>query len=294
MISALVTLFNPKQNNVDNINRIARQSDRVFVCDNSSVDNSALFAESAPNIVYIANKKNLGLPAAFNKVFKGDYWETADQDNDDQWIIFFDQDSKIESGHINSLINEFKKIREKNDIGCLGPLYYEINSSQIQIPKSKYRITEHSYAVKSIITSSMLTTLDIIKEVGYWNEDLFLDYADWDFCWRIQKTGKSCCITDVVILKHSLGQGKIKIGPMSFRVAAPIREYYQMRDSRYLLKQNYVPLKYKIRFLVNIYFRSIIHMYCFENGKERTEYIKRAKNDYKQRKHGEIESRNGN
>ena len=51
MISALVTLFNPKQNNVDNINRIARQSDRVFVCDNSSVDNSALFAESAPNIV---------------------------------------------------------------------------------------------------------------------------------------------------------------------------------------------------------------------------------------------------
>ena len=191
-------------------------------------------------------------------------------------------------GNIISLITEFEKINRSKDIGCLGPFYYEVNSDTVQIPKSKNRITENSYTVKSIITSSMLTTYDVIKDVGFWNEDLFLDYADWDLCWRLQKDGMCCCITDAVTLRHSLGQGKKKIGALNLRVAAPIREYYQMRDSRYLLNKNYVPFKYKIRFLINIYLRSVLHVHYFDNGEQRKKYIERAKKDFKKGIRGEF------
>lgn len=187
------------------------------------------------------------------------------------------------------MINEYKEVSQYVDLGCLGPLYYELNSGQMQKPKLKYKISEHSYTVKSIITSSMLTTYDVIKEVGFWNENLFLDYADWDFCWRVQNINKRCCITDKVILRHSLGLGKTKIGPFALRIAAPIREYYQMRDARYLLKKDYVPLKYKARFLFNLFIRSKIHAHLFDHKEERAEYIKRAKQDYKLGIHGEYQ-----
>lgn len=288
MISALVTVYNPKPENIANINRIAEQADRVFVCDNSSIDNSLMFTGSAQSIIYVPNRRNLGLPAAFNKVLKGEYWSSNEEANDTQWVIFFDQDSNIGKDHIIPLITEFEKINRSKDIGCLGPFYYEVNSDTVQIPKSKNRITENSYTVKSIITSSMLTTYDVIKDVGFWNEDLFLDYADWDLCWRLQKAGMCCCITDVVTLRHSLGQGKKKIGALNLRVAAPIREYYQMRDSRYLLNKNYVPFKYKIRFLINIYLRSVLHVHYFDNGEQRKKYIERAKKDFKKGIRGEF------
>lgn len=288
MISALVTMYNPKPENIENINHISEQADRVYVCDNSLNDNSLMFTGSAQNIIYIPNRRNLGLPSAFNKVLKGDYWSSSEKSNDTQWVLFFDQDSNIGKDHIVSLITEFEKINRSKDIGCLGPFYYEVNSDTVQIPKSKNQVTENSYTVKSIITSSMLTTYDAIKDVGFWNEDLFLDYADWDLCWRLQKAGKCCCITDTVTLRHSLGQGKKKIGALTLRVAAPIREYYQMRDSRYLLNKDYVPFKYKVRFLINIYLRSKLHVHFFDNGEQRKMYIERAKIDFKKGIRGEF------
>ena len=87
MISALVTVYNPKPENIANINRIAEQADRVFVCDNSSIDNSLMFTGSAQSIIYVPNRRNLGLPAAFNKVLKGEYWSSNEEANDTQWVI---------------------------------------------------------------------------------------------------------------------------------------------------------------------------------------------------------------
>ena len=167
MISAIVTLYNPKAENIENINRIAEQAERVFVCDNSSIDNASMFAGSAQNIVYIPNMSNLGLPTAFNKVLKGEYWDSGEKPNNTQWVIFFDQDSKIEKGHIASLISEFEKIKRKTDVGCLGPIYYETNTNTVRIPKAKRQITENSYVVKSIITSSMIQYLRYFQQSDY-------------------------------------------------------------------------------------------------------------------------------
>jgi len=284
MITALITLYNPTTENVQNVCAVAEQADRVFACDNSSADNSEMFVDCPDSVIYLPYKKNLGLPKAFNRALKMEkYWD------DDSWVIFFDQDSKIDNGHIDTLIKEYERIQENGiKIGCLGPVYYDTSSGKVEIPRAKHKITDNSYIVSSIITSSLLTKYSTLKDIDFWNEDLFLDMADWDLCWRIQQSGKKSCLTDVITLHHTLGLGRKKVGPISLKVTNPIREYYQIRDCLYLEREQYVPIKYKLRFVLMVYLRSYLHVKYLDHGEDRKMYIERAKSDFKNGIRGEF------
>ena len=221
------------------------------------------------------------MSAAFNRVLKEKTF------NDDDFIIFFDQDSHISDEHINILCKEYKKLEDRGfALGCLGPVYFNTSSGIVEIPKQKKQLTEHSYSVKSIITSSMLTRYKILKDIDFWNEEIFLDMADWDVCWRFIASKKLCCMTDAVTLNHTLGNGEKKIGLLRVREGSPFREYYQTRDCLYLLKKNYVPFKFKIRFMLMITVRPILHFLFLPNKRKRLFYIKQGIHDYRNGIHG--------
>ena len=170
----------------------------------------------------------------------------------------------------------------------MGPVYYDTSNGKVAIPRTKHKVSANSYYVSSVITSSLLTKYSILKSINYWNEDLFLDMADWDLCWRIQRSGKKTCLTDVITLQHTLGLGRKKVGPFSLKVTNPIREYYQIRDCLYLKKESYVPLKYKIRFVLMVHLRSYLHIKYLDHGEQRKMYIERAKEDFTKGIHGEF------
>ncbi|WP_296877268.1 glycosyltransferase, partial [Thomasclavelia sp.] len=224
---ALMTLYNPKKTIIDNIQRIINQVDILVLCDNSKNDNKEIINQlDNKKIMYIWFNQNLGLSKAFNKILKSTFikWEEED------YIIFFDQDSKIELNHIDKIIEEFENINKiKNDVGCVGPIYFNLNNNTLMIPKSKERITKNSYRVKSVITSSMVTKYKNLLVVNFFNENIFLDLVDWDLCWRFINHSMSCYTTSVSIINHSLGEGEKKIGPLRFRISQPFRIYYQTR-----------------------------------------------------------------
>lgn len=53
--------------------------------------------------------------------------------------------------------------------------------------------------------------------------------------------------------------GEKKVGPIKLRVGQPFREYYQTRDALYLLQENYVPLKMRLRLIANVTIRPVVH-----------------------------------
>ena len=132
---------------------------------------------------------------------------------------------------------------------------------------------EHIYEVSSIITSSMLCKYGSLKSINFWNEDIFLDMADWDLCWRFIEAGKKCCMTDIVVLNHSVGVGEKKIGLIRLRVGQPIREYYQTRDCLKLILKKYTPLKFKMRFILQVTLRPLLHICFLNDPRERMRYI---------------------
>ena len=220
----------------------------------------------------------MGLSGAFNVALKNQDFEWKEDDI----IIFFDQDSQISNGYIKALYEEYCKIeRIVPNLGCLGPVFYNTSNGQIERPHQKKKVTDDSYSVCNTITSSLMTRYKNLKKIGFWNENIFLDLADWDLCWRMQRAGLLCCMTEKVILHHSVGNGEKKIGPIKLRVGQPFREYYQTRDILYLLQEQYVPIKMRVRLAATITVRPILHCLFLDHREERKMYILKGYSDWR-------------
>lgn len=277
MISALMTCYYPNEENIKNIDTISKQVDRVFVCDNSPTSNKNKMPKNNEKVIYCYFGRNLGLSIAFNKILKTEEYNFSDED----FIIFFDQDSKIPNGFIEKLKKDYLHIEEKNPkIGCIGPVYFNTSSNMLETPKIKKYLAENIYHVNSIITSSMLIRYSTLKQIDFWNEQVFLDMADWDLCWRLNQIGKMCVMSENVVMNHTLGVGEKKVGPLRVRIGSPIREYYQTRDCIYLLKETYTPIKNKIMFIEMLSIRPLVHLLLLDNKGKRMRYIKRGIQDY--------------
>lgn len=289
MINALISLYYPTESVKHNIEAIAAQVDMVYICDNTPIPNSPVVAEinAIDNIQYLCFHKNLGLSQAFNQILKSAQipWK------EDDYVIFFDQDSLIAEHHVERMLLIYESLhRNGRNVGCLGPVYFNTSSGTVEIPKAKRQLQSNTYIVSSIITSSMLCTYGTLQEIGFWNERVFLDLADWDLCWRIEDAGKLCCITTDVVLQHSVGNGVKKIGPVELRVGQPFREYYQIRDCMYLLGKTYTPLKYKLRFLAILLIRSPLHILFLDQKKQRLHFIIRGFIDFWCGKRGALDT----
>lgn len=267
----LMTLYNPNLDVISNIKSIASQCDRLFLLDNGKKLPQSDFDTRLPaNVQYIKNSCNLGISMAFNTVLLNKTYNW----HPDDFIIFFDQDSTIVVNHINKLIKCYNNIQDKkNNIGCIGPLWVDRSINQNIVNKNSLLQT------KKMITSSMLIKYKTLKSVAFWNEDIFLDLADWDLCWRLNYYGYKHFLTSNVIMKHQLGNGVKGTGIFKVKNGSPIREYYQIRDGIKLFKKNYVPLNFKIRIILMISIRSILHLVILEDKKLRLHYILRGIKD---------------
>lgn len=281
MIYAIATIYNPSKENIKNLEEIKSQVDCLIVCDNS---NKSYKSEISFGIKYYHENRNLGLSQAFNVPLKSKEFKW----NSDDYIIFFDQDSTIDAGYIKRIVCEYEKCSHHDiKIGCLGPVFYNSSNNRIEKTHDGYEMLPGVFETKRIITSSMICKYNVLQEVGFWNEGVFLDMADWDLCWRMQEAGYKCLMTENVTLHHSIGITEKKIGLLHLRVGNPIREYYEIRDCLYLAQKKYTPFQYKIRFLLMIFVRSPIHVFFYNERRKRFHYIIRGIYDFFLGKHGE-------
>lgn len=269
-VVALVTLYYPDAGVASNIEVLAEQVSNVIILDNTpDCDNSDLFS-GIQRCKYFANGHNFGLSVAFNKGLALEVSRLSD------YIIFFDQDSHISDGLIAGLIDDFESVSKKKKIGCIGPLYHDIVSGERSLPNDRFAIDAGLYGVKNVITSSMLTKYTILQEVGFWNEKIFLDLADWDLCWRLRSRGFLICLTSNLSFNHTLGSGIKKIFFLKVRQSQPVRQYYGVRDSLKLFLLEYVPFKYRVRFFFMWTLSPLFYIVFFPNRFVRLKYVARA------------------
>ena len=275
-IIAIVTLYYPQKIHVDNVSRIAEQSDIVALYDNSPFSNKKMYSD-IKNIKFYHAGINKGLSEAFNVILKDRKMNWTEND----YVIFFDQDSQIPPGHIKSLINEYRQLKSEGiPVGCIGPVFYDTSVGKEMYPRSFVRVNNNTMLVRSVVTTSMLMAYKDLKRINYWNEKVFLDLADWDMCWRLAFYGFKICLTDVSIIRHSVGVGNKKIGPFYLRIGKPFREYYQIRDGLYVMKNKYTPIYFKIRFIIMLIFRPLLHIIFLDEKIMRVKYIIKGICDY--------------
>ena len=284
---ALITLYNPEREVVSHVSSIVNQVDKVYLCDNSPHNNASMFSE-IEKVNYLFYNSNLALSGAFNRVLCDPKIDFQDED----YILFFDQDSFVEDGHVQKLIHEYDRLTSLGyQVGCIGPLYFDRNTKAVRIPKVKKKIDCNTFIVDNNITSSLLCQYGHLRKIGFWNEDIFLDMADWDLCWRFMYAGMLCFITSATLLSHTVGNGEKKLGVIRILHGAPIMEYYQTRNYLSLLRKPYTPLRFRARFVLCLTIRPIGHLIILDKKFERLYYVTKGYSDFFNRIHSEYKGK---
>lgn len=175
-----IVLYNPDIDKlIKNYNSISNQVDMVILIDNNSInitDIRDLFS-TAENVVFIENKKNLGIATALNQI--SGRAKSLGYD----WVYLLDQDS-ISSP---TVIKSYKNIVDNENVALLTPYIVDINKISLkefklfELPK----VSEVDWA----ITSGSLIKLDVWEKVGKFTDDLFIDAVDIDYSIRLRIDG---------------------------------------------------------------------------------------------------------
>lgn len=224
-IAALVIVYNYDASIVENILSYSGQVKKVFIVDNSDAAhaNRSIF-NKIENTEYWSAGENIGISMAINLTAKKAIEEGFN------WLITFDQDSVAEEAMIDKM-KAFILRYEKQDIGILAPV---IKSSFIRFKKLK---TEFSY-FDSVIQSGALHNLVAFEEVQGYDEKLFIDQVDIEYCIRLRTYGYKIIKLNDTVLVHNVNDEKVKLLYIDGRKYfvdkySPMRYYYIIRNNLY-------------------------------------------------------------
>ena len=184
----------------------------------------------------IANAQNVGLR----------YLRMFDELN---YVLFFDQDSRVDKDYPLSMVVEYEKIKTRvTNLGLLGPAVVEIGTQQ------EYSSIFHTYPVaddgfekrRDVISSGSIVERCVMEDVGLMLSTLFIDFVDYEWCWRAEAKGYVVGVTRNVCIKHKVGVSGINIWRYKVQIWSPFRYFYQFRNHLWLCALPYVPFQWKV------------------------------------------------
>ncbi len=225
-IYAGIVTFNPEICRLNqNIEAIIGQVEKILIIDNNS-NNVKEFERAiykSDKIKFIKLDKNIGIAGALNRLFEVAKIQHVD------WLLTLDQDS-ICPPNIIAKLEPY--LNEK--VGIISPkIFYKNN----EITDSNKKGLEE---INWVITSASLTNVDAWNNIDGFDEKLFIDGVDKDFCIRLRRYGFSVLINNDITLEHELGNLKaIKRFSRIIYVThhSPLRKYYMARNVVYLDKK---------------------------------------------------------
>lgn len=223
---------------------------RVVVVDNGSpaeiVSELSRWAQST-EAVFCGNSENRGVAAALNQGFA-----LASQSGA-EWVLTLDQDSMIDVGAMTAFLATITRHPERSRLGFVGANVVEkalgaratrwaVRRSWrdgwfAHIPCGSQDLED----VMVVITSGALTRVAMWRQIGGFDESLFIDYVDTDMCLRAHAAGWLVCVSAEARLFHSLGRRSVqRVAGMELRPMNHIalRRYYIGRNRIRVLKRH--------------------------------------------------------
>lgn len=268
MIYAVIVTFNPVVSNVSSlVSTLSKSGVIPIIVDNNSETN---FKQDCTLLKLSSNKgiafaQNRGIEEAINRGASK--------------IIFFDQDSILpDSDFINKLSlpisNKLSFITAPIFIDEARGFTYPIVNIDSNGGRTKIypNVSDKPFFVNNVISSGTMVDVEVFKAVGVMKEELFIDYVDTEWCLRSATKGYKALVVPSAVMQHSIGDSSFSIFGFNIPKHSPLRRYYRVRNSLYLLRQNHIPKLMAIR---EVLF-SVIHqlLLVLTSSGERVEYMK--------------------
>lgn len=255
-VYAVVISYNPNMILLRNeFNSISHQVDTIIYVDNQSVNRSEIVAwcSSKNNVMLICMDDNEGIGAAQNAGIRQALADGASH------VIIFDQDTVVDDGFVDALLAaEGKAINDGINVGITGPIYfshddgfsYPILTIEDGIYKTISPTDFDTYCqVSHLIASGELIRREVLESCGFMSEDYFIEYVDYEYCFRIAKQGYKCIVTNKAKMCHQMGDKQIMIRGRKIGIYSPFRRYFTCRNAFLIQKESIYPKIFRKRYL---------------------------------------------
>ena len=230
-ILVTIILYEPILETINKLLSNIDHSAEVLLLDNSIRSNQGFISKFT---YYHSFSKNKGL--AFAKNFAIDFAKK----NNFTHITFFDQDSNIDQ----NFFFELSKIIKNNNDDIFGPNILDIKNKKYlplgQINSFFKKNGNEDFIKKKvdhIISSGMTVKLTVFEKKGIFNDRLFIDYVDYEWCLR-KKNLYQIYVYKHLVLYHSIGNKIIKFFKLNIYIHDNKRTFYQIRNIFWILRLN--------------------------------------------------------
>lgn len=221
-VFAGIVTYNPQIERLkNNITAICDQVITLVIVDNGSANVSEVknLVDDFPNTILIQNEDNKGIARALNQIM-----EFSKREAD--WVLLLDQDSVAPEG----MIEQYKQMIALDKVAIICPLIFDNNSRNL-------KTVENSVDVVGIcITSGSMNNVRVWEKLGGFDEELFIDSVDNEYCIKLFFAGYKIYRNNKVLLNHELGKTEKHVIKSTTNHNA-IRRYYIARNSIYVSRK---------------------------------------------------------
>ena len=255
IITAGIVTFNPDLDRLkENIDAILPQVDNVIIFDNGSNNQAGIEETYHNDVAFIKSDNNCGIAAALNALMK------KSEELGASWMISLDQDSVCPRDFCNKMKNYLYK---EDDFGIVAPVIVDRNVGVVG-----HNPDESFKSVRTCITSGAFVKMDVWKQIGGYDESMFIDSVDFEFCYRVRKAGYQVIQARDVRLLHELGKSEKKrflFWKIDVTGHSAFRKYYIARNNVYYPLKHHLWIRAIRGNIRNIVLIGIVILY--ENNK---------------------------
>ncbi len=269
-LAAIVVSYHPDKAVLDRLLALLQpQVDFLILVDNGGAeDYKSIWSKESTRNIYIGFEKNLGLGYALNAGFK----KAAELGA--EYIGTFDQDSAPPVDMLGKLKLAHERLYSLG-IKCaaVGPVFFDRReTAKVYFPfyiernghittVSPQHCAEDIVETDALITSGMLVRADVWVSGVHYDDSLFVDYTDTEWCYRARSIGFKFYGCTKIEMGHAPSDSPpARILGFSFFRYSPLRRYYYFRNTVKFCMANYVSAAWKRRLLMGLALRFAVNL----------------------------------
>jgi len=226
-IGAVVILYHPDSGLKDRLLTYLPFVEKLLIFDNSENKDYRNLVSGLPSqekIHYHSDHENKGISARLNQAAQIAINEQFD------WLLTMDQDSSFANDNFQNFLTCLKNYTEKENVAVFGVQYLDPTTQS-----STCLALESSH----LITSGSLVNLNSFRSIGNFDEALFIDQVDSEYCYRAIRKGYRIIQFNNIYLEHSLGKQSSYRSLKNLKktkrsLHSPLRLYYMTRNYFYM------------------------------------------------------------
>lgn len=258
-VVSITVAFNPDPTRLlAQIEALRGQVEKMVIVDNNSQPAVSAIVSGDPLVEIIALDENRGVASGFN------IGVAAARGNRAEFILLLDHDSIPALGMVGALVSAFQRTASRSgtqQVAAVGPRVTDIRD-RLEYPFIRLGWTHNSHlrcrdahdsviACDFLISAGSLIPMASFADVGEFDETLFIDSVDLEWCCRARNRGLALYGVCDARLDHWLGDHRrMVLGAVTLVVHSPQRIYYMTRNRLLLYQRAYMPLKWKLKDLL--------------------------------------------